>query len=347
MKKKILIIGTGGTIAAVKTDEGLRPAYKTDELISFFPEVLEIADVEGKMLFNLDSTNMQPHHWSEIALEIQNQYNKYDGFVITHGTDTMQYTASALSFMLQNLGKPVVLTGSVKAIGDKSDARQNFIDSVIVASSGINEVCIVFHGKIIKGCKARKVTNEATKVTNENLGVYSSVNHRLLGELIGELKDNHSRKIILEKEYAAKILDKKELKVLANIDPADIFAVRIYPGLRPEIFNRLIDFKCVLIEAFGPGNIPFMENSLVEKIKMLTEKGIPVFVTSQNPFGEVDMTLYEVGQKAMKAGAIPCNDMTLETAIVKLMWVMGNFGKDFTTIKNMMLKNFVGEIRER
>lgn len=343
--KKILIIGTGGTIAAVKTPEGLRPAFKTDELISFFPEVLQIAKVEGKMLFSLDSTNIQPHHWSEIALEIQKQYDAYDGFVITHGTDTMQYTASALSFMLQNLSKPVVLTGSVKAIGEKSDARQNFIDSVIVASSGISEVCIVFHGKIIKGCKARKITNEATKITNENLGVYSSINHHLLGELIGELRDNHTRKIVFEKGYS-KTDKQKGLKVLSGIDPADIFAVRIYPGIRPEIFDRLIDFKCILIEAFGPGNIPFMENSLVEKIDMLTKKGIPVFITSQNPFGEVDMTLYEVGQKAMKAGAIPCNDMPLETAIVKLMWIMGNFGKDAKTIKDLMLKNFTGEIRE-
>ncbi|MBU3978363.1 asparaginase [Patescibacteria group bacterium] len=300
--KKILVIGTGGTIAAVKSPEGLRPAYKTDELISFFPEILEIAKVEGKMLFNLDSTNIQPHHWSEIAIEIQKQYDTYDGFVITHGTDTMQYTAAALSFMLQNLSKPIVLTGSVKAIGEKSDARQNFIDSVIVASSGISEVCIVFHGKIIKGCKARKITNEATKITNENLSVYSSINHHLLGEMIGELKDNHTRKIVLEKGYIAKSEDIKALKVLPGVDPADIFAVRIYPGMIPEIFDRLTDFKCVLIEAFGPGNIPFMENSLVEKIDMLTKKGIPVFITSQNPFGEVDMTLYEVGQKALKAG---------------------------------------------
>lgn len=345
--KKILIIGTGGTIAAVKTPEGLRPAYKTDELISFFPEVLQIAKVEGKMLFNLDSTNIQPHHWSEIALEIQKQYDKYDGFIITHGTDTMQYTASALSFMLQNLSKPVVLTGSVKAIGENSDARQNFIDSVIVASSGISEVCIVFHGKIIKGCKARKITNEATRITNENLGVYSSINYHLLGELIGELKENSQRKIVFEKEYVQN--DKKAnkaLKVLPDIDPVDIFAVRIYPGIRPEIFDRLTDFKCVLIEAFGPGNIPFMENSLVDKIDMLTKKGIPVFITSQNPFGEVDMTLYEVGQKAMKAGAVSCKDMPLETAIVKLMWIMGNFGKNSKTIKDFMLKNFVGEIRE-
>lgn len=132
---------------------------------------------------------------------------------------------------------------------------------------------------------------------------------------------------------------------MPKVDNADIFMVKLYPGLNPDTFDRLTGFKCVLIEAYGPGNIPFIENSLIGKIEMLTRKGIPVFVTTQNAFGEVDMTLYEVGQKAMKAGAIPCNDMITETAIVKLMWVMGNFGRDMKTIKKMMMKNFVGEIR--
>jgi len=344
-KKKILVIGTGGTIAAVQTKEGLRPAYKTEELISFFPEVNQIADIEGKQLFNLDSTNMQPHHWSEIAKEIEKQYEKYDGFVITHGTDTMQYTSAALSFMLQNLGKPVVLTGSVKAIGEGSDAKQNFIDSIIVACSDIKEVCIVFHGKIIKGCKARKITNESTKIKNENLDVYSSINHHLLGELMGKLEENHTRKVVLDKNYKTNGGSGK-LKVLPKIDAEDIILIKIYPGFKPETLGKLSDFKCIILEVFGPGNIPFMENSLVEKIgSIIHNENRNVFITTQNPFGEVDMTLYEVGQKAMKVGAIPCNDMTSETAIVKLMWIMGNFGKDNKTIKELMLKNFVGEIR--
>jgi L-asparaginase len=349
--KKILVIGTGGTIAAVETKGGLRPAYTTEELISFFPEVLRMADIEGKMLFNIDSTNMQPHHWSEIAKEIGKQYDKYDGFVITHGTDTMQYTASALSFMLQNLNKPVVLTGSVKAIGEGSDAKQNFIDSVVVACSNIREVCIVFHGKIIKGCKARKVTNEATKITNEKLDVFSSINYRefnlmdhLAGELIGQLEHNGKIKIAFDNgRNAPKI--KGKFKVMPKIDNVDVLMLKLYPGLNPDTFDKLTGFKGIVIEAYGPGNVPFMENSLVEKIEMLTKKGIPVFVTTQNAFGEVDMTLYEVGQKAMKAGAIPCNDMISEATIVKLMWVIGNFGYDVKIIKKMMLKNFVGEIR--
>ncbi|MCK5176742.1 MAG: asparaginase [Candidatus Aenigmarchaeota archaeon] len=347
MKKKILVIGTGGTIVCTKTKNGLRPAYSTEELISFFPEIKEIADVEGKMLFNVDSTNMQPHHWSQIAEEIKKQYDKYDGFIITHGTDTMQYTASALSFMLQNLSKPVVLTGSVKAIGEGSDAKQNFIDSVIVACSDITDVCLVFHGKIIKGCKARKITNESTQITNEPMDVYSSINYHLLGELIGELKDNHIRKVVFNKEYDCKKNDKKkELTVMSKIAEDNVLLMKIYPGFKPELIVIMTQIKYLIIEAFGPGNIPFMENSLIDQIEKLTKENIPVFITTQNPFGEVDMNLYEVGQKAMKAGAISCKDMTSETTLVKLMWVLGNFPtNNIDAIKELMMKNFVGEIR--
>lgn len=162
--------------------------------------------------------------------------------------------------------------------------------------------------------------------------------------MYGKLEDNHNRRVILEKNY--KLINlKQNLLARTKIFNDGVLLIKIYPGFKAELLDKAAKFNCVILEAFGPGNIPFMENSLVEKIEMLTKKNIPVFVTTQNPFGEVDMSLYEVGQKAMKAGAIPCNDMTSETAIVKLMWIMGNFGKDIKTVKELMLKNFIGEIR--
>ena len=340
-KKKILVIGTGGTIASVKTKDGLRPAYKTDELIAFFPEAKEIAEIEGKMLFNLDSTNIQPHHWSELAKEIAKQYDKYDGFVITHGTDTMHYTAPALSFMLQNLNKPVVLTGSVKAIGKDSDAKQNFIDAVLVACSNINEVSIVFHGKIIRGCRAKKVTNEATRIVEKDVGVYSSINCHLAGELVAKLEGVYDRKIVMNKNYKVEKTNKK-FEVLEQVSNK-VILIKIYPGFSSEILDKFNDFECIILEAFGPGNVPFIDNSLIEKIEELTAKNVSIFITTQNPFGEVDMSLYEVGQKASKAGAISCKDMTSETAIVKAMWILGNF--DQKNMKKLMVKNFVGEIK--
>ena len=159
-------------------------------------------------------------------------------------------------------------------------------------------------------------------------------------------KYNSKRKIVFEKKYLpSHTQNSRKLEVLSGIEDNNIFLVKIHPGFNPSVFDKLTGFRCIIIEAFGPGNIPFIENSLIEKIEMLTERGIPVFVTTQNTFGEVDMSLYEVGRKAMKAGATPCFDMTGETALVKLMWLYGNFGHDPKTIRKLMLKNFVGEIR--
>ena len=343
-KKKILVISTGGTIASIKTKQGLRPAYKTDELISFFPEVKKIADIKGKMLFNLDSTNINLKHWSELAKEIEKQYNKYDGFVITHGTDTMHYTSAALCFMLQNLNKPVILTGSVKAIGAGSDAKQNFIDSVLVACSDISGVNIVFHGKIIKGSRAKKVTNEATKIVEKNVGVYSSINCHLVGELAGRIEGVYERKIVINKKNQKYVSNRtKKLKLLNKVDP-NICFLKIYPGFDAKILEKFNDSNCVIIEAFGPGNLPFFESGLLDKIKILDKKGIPVFITTQNPFGEVNMDLYEVGRKAQNKGAVPCGDMASEVVIVKAMWLFGNFKVSAREIKKMMIKNYVGEI---
>ena len=345
-KKKILVIGTGGTIASIKTKEGLRPAYKTEELLSFFPEADEIAKVEGMELFNLDSTNIQPYHWSEMAIEIERRYDDFDGFVITHGTDTMHYTATALSFMLQNLNKPLVLTGSVKAIGKESDAKQNFLDSILVATSNINEVCIVFHGKIIKGNRAKKVTNEATKIAENGMSVFTSINCHLVGEFIGKIEGIYDRKISINKNHkVVNSKEKRKLKILAKLN-TNICFLKIYPGFDSKILDKFTNFSCVILEAFGPGNLPFSGSSILKKIEELSDKDVPVFITTQNPFGEVDMSLYEVGKRTMKAGAVPCNDMTSEAVIVKAMWLLGNFKKDANKIKRLMLKNFVGEIRE-
>lgn len=343
-KKRILIIGTGGTIASIKTKQGLRPAYRTRELISFFPEVKEFAETFGIMLFNLDSTNIQPKHWSILAEEIKKQYERYDGFVITHGTDTMHYTGSALSLMLQDLHKTVVLTGSVKAIGEGNDAKQNFIDSVLVASSNVNEVCIVFHGRIIRGSRARKITNEATKIAADSLGVYSSINCHLIGEFIGSIEGVYDRKVVFNKAYKnTRSVNNRKLKVFSKIN-CSVALVKIHPGFDPEILTNLRNKKCIIVEAFGPGNVPFTDSFLLQKIEALVSSGVSVFITTQNPFGEVDMTLYEVGQKAMRAGAVSCFDMTTETAVVKAMWILGNFGSDPDKIKRSMVKDFSGEI---
>ena len=340
-KKKILLIATGGTFASISTSNGLKPGFNVEELLKFFPEAKEIADIDGIQLCNLDSTNVHPKHWTDMAKTIAENYDKYDGFIISHGTDTMQYSSAALSFALKDILKPVVFTGSVYSIEEPgSDAKMNFVDSVRVASSDlVKEVCVCFHHDIIKGTRARKVTNEATKITNEKMGVYSSINLHLVGSVdIGKIIGN---KIYFSKNNYPQ---NSSIELLPNFN-LDIGHIKFYPGLEGNILDMYKNKKAIVIEALGPGNIPFDYSNWLEKIKKFTEDGISIFVTTQNPFGEVDMEKYEVGQKAMNAGATPCYDMIPETALVKLMWILGNYPNyNADQIKKLFLKNICGEI---
>jgi len=344
MKKKILLVATGGTFASVKTKDGLRPELGIEELLSFFPEAKNLADIDCLQLCNLDSTNLHPRHWSDMAATIATHYDKYDGFIITHGTDTMQYSASALSFALQGILKPVIFTGSVFSLEEpESDAKANFLDSIrVIASDLIKEVCICFHGNIIKGTRARKVTNEATKITNEKMGVYSSVNLDLMGSIdLGKIIGN---KIYFTKNGYPK---KSSFHLLSSFDQ-EVGFLKIHPGIESDILDGYKKKKAVIIEAFGPGNIPFEYSDWLNKIQEMTQEGTLIFVTTQNPFGEVDMEKYEVGQQAMKAGAIPCYDMLPETALVKLMWIFGNYPQyTHKEVEELFLKNIRGEISDK
>ena len=341
MKKKVLLIATWWTFASVETEDGLKPWFRIEELLDLFPESKEIADIECIQLCNLDSTNLHPTYWTKIANLVYDNYDKYDGFIVSHGTDTMQYSSSALSFALKWILKPVVLTGSVFSIEETwSDARMNFIDSVRVASSNlVKEVCVCFHNCIIKWTRARKVTNEATKITNEKIWVYSSINLHLIWNI--DLWKIIGNKIYFTKNWYPK--DSK-LECLSEFD-LNIGYIKIYPWVDSSILDDNKNKKAVIIEAFWPWNIPFEYSNWLGKIKELTTSGTMIFVATQNPFGEVDMDKYEVGQKAKKAGAISCYDMIPETAIVKLMWIFGNFPEyDSKQVKDLFLTNISGEI---
>jgi len=338
--KKILFIATGGTFACIKGKDGLKPKFSIKEFLKFFPEAEKMADIQGKQLFNLDSTNLSPKHWKEMAQVVYDNYSDYDGFIISHGTDTMPFSSAALSLALKDLSKPVVFTGSVfPAENPNSDARKNLLDSIsVVVSNKVKEVCICFHGEIIKGTQARKATNEATKITNEKIGVYSSINCHLTGTVT-------SGKVIENQKYFSHNSHHKKtnLQLHSNFDQ-DIALIKIFPGQKGEVLKSFTDKKAIIIEAFAVGNIPFENNDYLEHIKKLTKKGIPVFVTTQNPFGEVDMDMYEVGQKAKRAGAVGCGNMTTETALVKLMWILGNFSVQKEEVEELMLRSFCGEV---
>lgn len=340
-KKKILFIATGGTFASVKTEKGLKPRFAVEELLNFFPEAKEIADIDGLQLYNLDSTNVHPRYWTQMAKAVAENYIKYDGFIIGHGTDTIPYSSAALSFALKGILKPVVFTGAVLSIEEPgSDAKMNFIDSVRVASSElVKEVCVCFHSEIIKGTRVRKVTNEATKITNEKIGVFSSINLQLVGAV--DLEKIVGNKIYFTKNVYPK---KSQLDLLPKFS-LEVGLIKIFPGMSSAILDCYQDKKAIIIEAFGPGNIPFDHSNWLDKIQKFTQTGISIFVTTQNPFGEVDMEMYEVGRNAMEAGAIPCYDMITETALVKLMWILGNNPDcDSQQLKELFVSNICGEI---
>ncbi len=329
--KKILLIATGGTIASLEGKEGLTPVIKIDELINLFPEIRNFCEIETKQMFNIDSTNMQPEYWQDIVSLIKNEYYQYDGFVITHGTDTMAYTSAALSYMIQDSNKPIVITGAQNSIqNEKSDVKKNLIDSLKFACEGINGVNLIFDGKVINGCRAVK-----TRTKSHN--AFESINY----PYTAVFKKN---KILLNSNILRKEQKDQKTKFYNSLC-SDVFLLKLIPGSKPEIFDFIKkNYKGVIIESFGSGGIPFNKRrNLLKKLDELIKYGIIVVIKTQCFFEGSDLTLYEVGRKVLKKPIIPTGDMTSETAVTKLMWALGQ-SNDFKEIKKMFLRPINNDI---
>jgi len=326
----VLLITTGGTITMVhdSATNSLVPAESSDELIKYVPEVKKVADITKIDLFNIDSTNVQLDHWQKIARLIYDNYSKYEAFVITHGTDTLAYTASALSFMLQNLKKPVILTGSQMPLGEiGSDARNNFINSFIAATKDLNEVAILFGEHIIRGSRAKKISAF-------HLNAFQSVNEKPIGEVGLSIK-------LFEHRLRA---SRKKLKLTAEFNK-NVFLLKLFPSISPRIFDKIIEmgYEGIVIEGFGAGNIPTNQNTILPGIERAASKNIPIVIGTQCLLGEVDLSLYEVGVKAARFGAIPAFDMTLEATLCKLMYALGQT-RELKEVKRIMKTNICGEM---
>jgi len=319
MKKNILLIATGGTIASKKTIDGLAPGITSDELMAYVPEIKEFCNVETMQLFNIDSTNIQPEYWTLISETIENVYDKYDGFVISHGTDTMAYTASALSYLIQNLDKPIVITGSQKPINAEiTDARKNMLDSFkFVCEKDVRGIYIVFDGKAIIGTRARKVKSKS-------YSAFESINF----PVAALIDDKRISKYIRNEEL------KGSVKFYKKIYPS-IFLLKLVPGMEPDVLDYIGEkYEGIVIESYGVGGLPFLDKrNFLEKLKTLSENGKIVVVATQVMLEGSDMDVYEVGIKALKHyNVLQAYDMTIESAITKLMWIMGET-KDFEEVK--------------
>lgn len=330
-KPSLLLLYCGGTIG-MRQDiytSALRPQLTAEDLMQKDQRLLEDFSITTKTVTNIDSTNMQPHHWQKIASLIDEDYSNYDGFVVTHGTDTMAYTASALSLALQNLGKPVVLTGAQvppEILG--TDALTNLIHACQVATMDLAEVCIVFGTKILRGNRSMKVSeSERNAFISPVFPELGSI--RLQPELTyPNVRRRHSGQIDLQSSFKGNVV-----------------ALKCVPGLNPKVLESVIksDIDGLILESFGPGNLPNEENSLLPCIKMANKKNIPVVISTQCIYGTTRMYLYEVGQQVLQLGVIPTRDMTPETAYVKLKWVLGQT-KNHKEIRTLFEKDVAGEI---
>ena len=319
MKKNILLIATGGTIASSITAHGLSPAITSEELLQYVPEIKEICNVNTIQLLNIDSTNIQPEYWLLMVEEIEKEYDNYDGFVITHGTDTMAFTSSALSYLIQNSHKPIVITGSQKPINAAmTDARKNLLDSFRFASQDdIRGVFVVFDGKAIAGTRARKVKTKS-------YSAFESINF----PAVAVIDENRIAKYIVPEE------NRKKVKFYKKIYPS-IFLLKLAPGMDPDVLDYIGEkYEAIVIESYGVGGVPFLEKrNFLEKLSSLTEKGKIVVIATQVMLEGSDMNIYEVGIKAFKNYKIlQSYDMTIESVITKLMWIMA-ITKDFEKIK--------------
>lgn len=317
--KKILLIATGGTIASKNCGEGLAPAITSEELISYIPEIKEICSVDTIQVLNIDSTNLQPEYWLIISDALKENYDKYDGFVISHGTDTMAYTSSALSYLVQNVDKPIIITGSQKPItADGTDAKKNLVDSFrFVVESDVKGIYIVFDGKAIIGTRARKTRSKS-------YSAFESINYPYAAYI-------NNNEIV---RYTKNKVKDEPIKFYDNIYPS-IFLLKLVPGMDPDVLDYIGEkYEGVVIESYGVGGIPFNDKrNFLDKLGALTQKGKIVVIATQVALEGSDMGVYEVGIKALNHyKVLQAYDMTIEAAVTKLMWIL-SFTKNYDEVK--------------
>lgn len=307
---RVLLLHTGGTLGmAGRRPHGLRPAEFHRTLRRRAPELFALAELEFELFSNLDSAEMQPELWTDMAAHLHHRLDDFDGAVVTHGTDTLAYTAAALSFMLAGLDKAVVLTGSQRPLGEiRSDARLNLVDAVTSALRGPREVTVCFDSKLLRGNRVRKV-----KVSEYD--AFESPNFPLLGTLG------------VEARFAGGLRRRGRRTLRAGLVPR-VFLLKTHPGMDPALpLSLLPHVEGLVVEAYGAGNVPVdgrYGRSLRPLLAEARRRRVPVVLTSEAHRGEVDLTLYEPGVVAAEEGAISGGDLTSSAALVKLMHALAH-----------------------
>ncbi len=336
----VLLIYTGGTIGMIENPEtGALEAFNFDRLQENVPELKRFNYQILSYQFTppIDSSDMEPELWKQLVQIIQYNYDNFDGFVILHGTDTMAYTASALSFMLENLSKPVILTGSQLPIGVlRTDGKENLITAIELAAAKnsqgqalVPEVCIFFENKLLRG-------NRTSKTNAEDFSAFHSYNYPPLAS--AGIHINYNLPNIRKVAYD------QPLRPHFSLDP-NVAILSIFPGIQEKTVRSILetpDLRAVIMRTYGSGNAPQRE-WLLHLLKEATEKGIVIVNISQCPTGIVEMSRYEAGLHLLEAGVISGYDATVEAVLTKLMFLLGH-NLSPSEIKQEMMRSIAGEI---
>ena len=326
-KKKILLLTTGGTIASMPGGEGLEP-HRSEVMDRELQQLRTYYDITVRDVMCLDSSNIRPEEWQYIAREIFAHRLNYDGVVVSHGTDTMAYTASAVTFMLQNIDRPVVFTGSQLPLADYlSDGPENLRTAFAMAATGCPGVFLAFDRKVMLGCRA-------VKVRASGFSAFESVNARYAG-VVSNLG------LVLDQEILPKSTGEARLRDEIS---KNVFLLKLTPGLNPAVFDMLaaMGYRGIVVEAFGLGGFNVLNKGL-RGIQRAVEDGISVVVTTQCLYDSSDLRVYQVGNKLLDMGVIQGRDMTSEAAMTKLMWAIGQ-GMEQKEIAELFGRNLAGEI---